>query len=144
MKSLPSALVVDTSILISALLGRSGPLFLIGRHASLLTTDRALVEAERRVALGLRRPDLLIELSVLSRQFEIAPLEGLAASLDEAETTLRDAIPSRNGSVTDTHLLALAWKTDADIWSHDRDFAGTGVASWSTLNLLRALALVQP
>jgi hypothetical protein len=33
----------------------------------------------------------------------------------------------------------LAWSTDADIWTTDRDFAGTGVATWSTPNLVRAL-----
>jgi predicted nucleic acid-binding protein len=38
-------------------------------------------------------------------------------------------------------LLALAWSLDADIWTTDRDFAGTGVASWSTPNLIRELAL---
>ena len=53
----------------------------------------------------------------------------------------RDGTPSRNGSVRDAHLLALAWDANADIWSHDRDFAGTGVATWSTLNLLRSLAI---
>jgi predicted nucleic acid-binding protein len=42
--------------------------------------------------------------------------------------------------VRDAHVLALAWSAGADIWSADRDFAGTGVASWSTLNLVRALA----
>ena len=29
---------------------------------------------------------------------------------------------------------------EADIWTIDRDFAGTGVASWSTPNLMRGLA----
>jgi hypothetical protein len=29
---------------------------------------------------------------------------------------------------------------EADVWSTDRDFAGTGVASWSTRNLMRGLA----
>jgi len=52
---------------------------------------------------------------------------------------LRDAVGSRNGSTKDAHVLALAWEVLADIWSADRDFAGTGVASWSTPNLLRAL-----
>jgi predicted nucleic acid-binding protein len=52
---------------------------------------------------------------------------------------LRNAPASRNGSVTDAHLLALAWTLDADLWSHDRDFAGTGWPSWSTSNLLTAV-----
>jgi hypothetical protein len=35
--------------------------------------------------------------------------------------------------------LALAWSVEADVWTTDRDFAGTGIASWSTPNLMRAL-----
>jgi hypothetical protein len=47
---------------------------------------------------------------------------------------------SRNGSSSDAHVLALAWLAEADIWSHDRDFAGTGWPSWSSANLRAALA----
>ena len=36
-------------------------------------------------------------------------------------------------------VLALAWSADADVWTTDRDFAGTGIATWSTANLMRAL-----
>jgi predicted nucleic acid-binding protein len=60
--------------------------------------------------------------------------------LPAAETTLRDAVASRNGSTRDAHVLALAQAADADIWTTDRDFAGAGVATWSTPNLMRALA----
>jgi predicted nucleic acid-binding protein len=67
-------------------------------------------------------------------------IEALTPLIEPAEAALRDAVPSRNGAVSDAHILALAWEIDADIWSHDRDFAGTGVASWSTINLVRALA----
>jgi len=60
--------------------------------------------------------------------------------LAEAADVLRNAVASRNGSVNDAHILALAWTYDADIWSHDRDFAGTGWPSWSSANLAAALA----
>jgi predicted nucleic acid-binding protein len=36
--------------------------------------------------------------------------------------------------------LALAWSLEADVWTTDRDFAGAGIATWSTPNLMRALA----
>lgn len=58
----------------------------------------------------------------------------------EATDTLRNAVASRNGSMSDAHILALAWTYEADIWSHDRDFAGTGWPSWSNANLAAALA----
>ncbi|MEJ0066100.1 MAG: PIN domain-containing protein [Caulobacteraceae bacterium] len=141
MRQLPSALAVDASILISALLGTSAEVvFTLADQASLLTTQRAVEEASRRTELGLRRPDLLPALDELASIIEVIPVTD-AELLAEAEVALRDATPSRNGSVRDAHLLALAWDANADIWSHDRDFCGTGVAIWSTLNLLRALAI---
>jgi hypothetical protein len=60
--------------------------------------------------------------------------------LAHAEDVLRDAVASRNGSTRDAHVLALAWSVEGDVWTADRDFAGTGVATWSTPNLLRGLA----
>jgi predicted nucleic acid-binding protein len=140
-RQLPAALAVDASILISALLGTSAEVvFALADHASLLTSERAIQEASRRTELGLRRPDLLPALDELARIVEVFPVTD-PGILAEAELALRDGTPSRNGSVRDAHLLALAWDANADIWSHDRDFAGTGVATWSTLNLLRSLAI---
>ncbi len=60
--------------------------------------------------------------------------------LAASEIALREAVASRNGSTKDAHVLALAWSLDADVWTTDRDFAGTGVATWSIPNLMRALA----
>jgi predicted nucleic acid-binding protein len=63
-----------------------------------------------------------------------------ADRLGRAAEVLRLAPASRNGSTNDAHVLALAWNLDADIWSHDRDFAGTGWPSWSSANLRASLA----
>jgi predicted nucleic acid-binding protein len=52
-------------------------------------------------------------------------------------------VANRNGSTRDAHVLALASSVDADTWTTDRDFAGTGVATWSTPNLMRRLAEVE-
>ena len=142
MSAVPGALVVDTSILISAVLGRStSVLTALGEAVALVTTERALEEAARRLALGMRRPDLLAALEALVTQIEVIQMTQLDATLALASDFLRDANQSRNGATADAHILALAWPADADVWSHDRDFAGTGVASWSTLNLVRAAAV---
>jgi predicted nucleic acid-binding protein len=142
-RRVPSVLVVDAAILITALIGRSaGALFDVGRTVRLTTTERAMIETSRRVSLGLRRPDLLAPLSALVTDFDIVPVEELEL-LEDAAANLREAVASRNGSEDDAHILALAWELDADIWSHDRDFAGTGVASWSTINLVRSLTLAE-
>jgi hypothetical protein len=68
------------------------------------------------------------------------PVAALAPLLTRCEIALRDAVASRNGSIKDAHVLALAWSVEADIWTTDRDFAGTGVGSWSTPNLMWGLA----
>ena len=110
------------------------------RAALLVTTDRVVHEARRRIALGLQRPDLLDVLDALLAEMTIVPVAALAPHLARSEAVLRDAVPSRNGSIRDAHVLALAWSVDADVWTTDRDFAGTGVATWSTANLMRGLA----
>lgn len=71
---------------------------------------------------------------------DVVAQERYGNGLSTAEHWLRNAVASRNGSTSDAHILALAWTYDADIWSHDRDFAGTGWPSWSTANLAAALA----
>jgi len=112
------------------------------RAAPLATTDRVIHEARRRIELGLKRSDLMAILDALVAEMTVVPVAALAPHLARSEIALRDAVPSRNGSIKDPHVLALAWSVEADIWTTDRDFAGTGVATWSTPNLLRALAEV--
>lgn len=141
MKAPSATLVLDAAVLISAVYGRStGVLREVQRAAVLVTTDRVVHEARRRMELGLKRPELLALLDDLAALFTIVPLAALEPLLAHSEVALRDAVPSRNGSTRDAHVLALAWSLDADIWTADRDFAGTGVATWSTPNLIRGLA----
>jgi hypothetical protein len=109
-------------------------------EATLITTDRAVEEARRRIELGLKLPHLLTVVDALVAEMRVVPVAALEQALTQCEITLREAVPSRNGSIRDAHVLALAWSVDADIWTTDRDFAGTGVATWSTPNLMRGLA----
>ncbi len=108
--------------------------------AALVTTDRVVQETRRRIELGLKQPELLTIVGLLLREMTVVPVSALEPLLAQGETVLRDAVASRNGSVRDAHVLALAWSVEGDIWTADRDFAGTGVATWSTPNLLRAIA----
>ena len=135
-----TTLVVDAAILVAAVRGRSsGALLTAAREVILVTTDRVVHEARRRIALGLKRPDLLGVLDDLTELLTIVPIAALQPIMTRCEETLRDAVPRRNGSVRDAHVLALAWSVEADVWTTDRDFAGTGVATWSTPNLMRGL-----
>jgi predicted nucleic acid-binding protein len=139
-KAVSSTLVVDAAILVSALLGRqTGAMLEAVRACRLVTTDRAVLEVSRRVELGLKRPELLSLLDAILAEMAVVPVATLGEDVRRAEIVLRDSVPSRTGSIADAHVLALSWAVDGDIWTHDRDFAGAGVASWSTANLIRAL-----
>jgi predicted nucleic acid-binding protein len=138
MKAPPSTLVLDAAVLVAAVRGRSsGAILAAAGAASLVTTDRVVHEPRRRIELGLKRPVLLEVLYGLVAEMSVVPVAALAPHLARSEMVLRDAVPSRNGSIRDAHVLALAWSVDADVWTTDRDFAGTGIATWSTANLMR-------
>ena len=137
-------LVIDANILVTAVLGRLGPDFLlrVGQTRCLVTTPEAEREA-RRVLLDprLKRPATD---PVAEAAFAIAAVQATEYYEElkaDAGRCLTEAVASANGSAADAHVLALAWAADADIWSHDRGFGGTGWPSWSTRNLRRALGL---
>jgi predicted nucleic acid-binding protein len=107
---------------------------------ALVTSTRAREEANG-VAQGLGAKASLAA-DVLSDLFQfiiVVEEQDYAVHLEPAAEVLRTAVASRNGSVKDAHILALAWAVDGDIWSHDRDFAGTGWPSWSSANLRACL-----
>ena len=139
-RGVPAALVVDANILVAAVLGSTtgAHLDLIAGRRSLIISEVAFDEANR--VIGYIRPN---DLSVLESLLDLLTIIAREDVADEdraaAEMALRNSPASRNGSVADAHLLALAWTLDADLWSHDGDFAGTGWPSWSTPNLLAAV-----
>ncbi len=98
MKAPASALVVDAAILIAAARGRSsGAILAAARAAALVTTDRAVAEARRRIDLGLKRPELHPIVDALIAEMTVVPVAALSALLPQAEIALTDAVASRNG-----------------------------------------------
>ena len=127
MKAPSSTLVIDAAVLVAAARGRSsGAVLAAARAARLVTTDRVVHEARRRIELGLKRPELLGIVDALIAEMTVVPVAALASVLSRSEVALRDAVSSRNGSIRDAHVLALAWSVEADVWTADRDFAGVG------------------
>ena len=108
-------------------------------NPTLVTTDRKVEEGRRRIELGLKAPELLPVLDDIVAPLLVVPLAELEPLMPDAEAALRDAAPGGNRSSRDAHVLALARCTGADLRASDRNFAGTGVASWSTRNLVRAM-----
>lgn len=143
MREPSETLVVDANIVLSAVLGfRSRPLLerTSARRALVISSEASL---EVRHVLSRLDPDasVLIEIAdEILEAIEVVETARYDDNLTSAERSLRQAVASRNGSVNDAHVLALAWTYDADIWSHDRDFAGAGWPSWSSANLAAALA----
>ena len=136
-------LVVDAAILVAAARGRSsGAILAAAQTAALVTTDRAVAEAQsahrsRTEAAGIA-PDARCARRRDDRRS--CRRSGGVAAATRGDRAPRRCRKNRNGSIADTHVLALAWSIDADVWTTDRDFAGTGVASWSTPNLICGLA----
>ena len=140
----PSAdLIVDANIVLGLVLGARGRSTWrqAQAHHRLLMSVEAVTEVmmvashmQDRQPAAVKRAEELIEL------LHIPSADRYEALLDAARIMLRNAPASRNGRDKDAHILALAWSCDADIWSHDRDFAGAGWPSWSSANLAAALA----
>jgi predicted nucleic acid-binding protein len=135
-------LVVDANVILSALLGRVTHRHLrkVNEARDLCTTrhafDEALTVLDRIGATSDQRKAA----GTLFKWLPVAPTADYETLMEEAAASLSRAPASRTGSTADAHILALAWTLDADIWSHDRDFAGTGWPSWSSANLIDELA----
>lgn len=137
------ALVIDANVVLSAVLGfRSRPLLeLASTRRALIISVQASLEVKHVLSrLAPDEPALMEIADEILGSIDVVAQERYENGLSTAEHWLRNAVASRNGSTSDAHILALAWTYDADIWSHDRDFAGTGWPSWSTANLAAALA----
>ena len=96
MRAPSPTLVLDAAILVSAAFGRSSAAILRAANAlAMVTTERVVQEARRRVELGSKRPDLLPILDALLEEVTVVSLETLVVLLHESETLLRDAAASR-------------------------------------------------
>jgi predicted nucleic acid-binding protein len=140
----PSAtLVVDTNIIVGAILSaRRRPIWaLANARRRLLISIEGVAEVMSVISyVRDRLPYALEDAAALLELLDAPSADRYKHLLVDAADALRNAVASRNGSASDAHVLALAWTYDADIWSHDRDFAGTGWPSWSSANLAAALA----
>ncbi|MCF4127069.1 PIN domain-containing protein [Methylobacterium sp. SyP6R] len=135
-------IVVGTNIILGVILGRrSRPAFETVQVCRKLVTSARAVDEVRGVLRDLpgARGETIAQAETLLSSLTVIEAYAYDEQLPEAARVLSQAVASRNGSTSDAHLLACAWLLDADIWSHDRDFAGTGWPSWSNANLLRAL-----
>ena len=131
-------ILLDANILVSAIIG--------------VQTKRVLAAAiERGVTLGIPEPQILESLLVLTEKLGLSAektqvaLEAITAVVTPLgrefygakEEAARQRLHARAQS--DWPVLAAALTINGGIWSHDRDFFGTGVAVWSSRNLKYAV-----
>lgn len=120
-------IVIDSNVVVSAVLGRSIPLFdYVVQHCAAIVPARVLEETtkileSRRYAEGHRRVDL----GAIFAPTTIAPAE-ISFEHEAAAKWLLG--PGRD---KDWPILATAMALAAPIWTKDRDFLGTGIATWS-------------
>lgn len=138
-------LVVDTSVLVGELLRAAGRDRLGDDRLELFLPERmwneTRVELPRRItAFGRRRhldktaTDALAVACIEAVEANVVVLDEsiYAAVEDEAlSRTLRDP--------ADWPVVASALVLSADIWTNDKDFLGTGIATWTTDTLRRWL-----
>ena len=133
---LQAAIVLDANILIRYSLGRRvGPL--MAAHAArvnFLAPDTAFVEARRNLpAILASRVDSDAEaqaaLEALNAAFDVVTSIPLS-SYDVMRLSALARIRSRDPD--DWPVIACALLLTCPIWTEDRDFFGTGVATWTT------------
>lgn len=126
-------LIVDTNILLGAVLGKSLPLLadIAARDAVLLVPARMMMEARSIVADKERVPAVGAFERLLQAESMVTVLE--AMHYEHQEMAARARLTSAGQK--DWPLLAAALALDAPVWSNDKHLWGTGVAVWVTRNI---------
>jgi predicted nucleic acid-binding protein len=129
------AIVLDANILLRAVLGARVPTLLsaFGHQVTFLTPDVAFDDVREHLPSVLTKrgqmsalPAALIKLAALGRAVQV---------VDQAEyASMRQAAMVRVGQrdPDDWPIMACALLLNCPIWTEDRDFFGTGVATWTT------------
>ena len=136
-------LVVDANILVSELLRERGRRLVADERLELFIATKVLEEAlhelEKRIGYIARRTDASVEqLATLLTLATAAASENLCVlEPDHYQAFEQEAQRRMPRDVDDWHSVALS--LDAAIWTQDKDFLGCGIATWTTVTLLRQL-----
>ncbi|MDR2973150.1 MAG: hypothetical protein LBV00_00340 [Propionibacteriaceae bacterium] len=128
------SLVLDANILIRAVLGKNatGLLTTYSNAMSMTTPLYAYAEAERNLPSILARRGAETRDDVFSA---LDDLKSLVTPIDESDyEPWRDEALARINRCDpdDWPILAATLAIDCPIWTEDKDFFGTGVATWTT------------
>ncbi|ETW93854.1 MAG: hypothetical protein ETSY1_37425 [Candidatus Entotheonella factor] len=130
-------IVLDANILVRGVLGERVPDLLerYHHHVRFYTPSQCFSEAREHLPAILNRRsqvDLGVTLQALNA------LHAIVQSVNESDYAAFEAEAKRRISerdVDDWPLIAIAMALDCPIWTEDRDFFGTGIATWRTRNV---------
>lgn len=128
-------LAVDANPLLSAIIGGNARnIFLSATDTMFYTTIFNFKEVEKYIPVfakkrGIPPEDLYMALSLLP--IIVCNERSYHSGLARAFKLIGKKDPD------DAHLLALSLKLNCPIWSNDKDFAGSGITIYSTIELLK-------
>ena len=144
MGALARPLVLDANILVRAALGPRAR-GIVERYAADmgLFVPAFCVDEAREHLPGIVRKrgwdaaPIMVALDAALEMLQVVDASMYADTMDEALARLGNRDPD------DAHVLALALTLACPIWTEDRDFFGTGVATWTSAQVERYFALPQ-
>lgn len=131
----PRAIVLDANVLMRGVLGRKVDRLIdqFAPSVTFLAPDVAFDDVREHLAAVLTKRDELHALQACLDKLEA--LQRLVRVVDESEyLSMKPAALERIGrrDPDDWPILACALQLKCPIWTEDRDFFGTGVATWTT------------
>lgn len=135
--SIAKKVVVDANILLRAVFGRQvrGLLKAYENSVEFYAPDICFADAKRHIPTisAHRGVDPALAEPVLSQMLS-GLVQVVECSLyEEFEQRARERIASRD--VDDWPVVATALLLDAPIWTEDRDFFGSGIATWTSAKI---------
>lgn len=131
----PRTIVLDANVLMRAVLGRrvSGLLETFAAQVTFLAPEMAFDDVREHLAAVLSKRG---ELGALQPALDkLTVLRSVVQSVDHTEyEAMKSAALARIGprDPDDWPILACALLLNCPVWTEDRDFFGTGVATWTT------------
>lgn len=127
-------IVLDANILVRGVLGVQVPDLLDRYHLNVLfyTPSQCFSDARNHLPAILSRRSQVEAEQVLSA---LDALHAIVQSVDETAYAMFEAEATPRiieQDLNDWPLIALALALDCPLWTEDRDFFGTGIATWRT------------
>lgn len=131
----PRTIVLDANVLMRAVLGRrvSGLLETFAAQVTFLAPEMAFDDVREHLAAVLSKRGELVALQPALDK--LTALRSVVQSVDHAEyEVMKSSALARIGprDPDDWPILACALLLNCPVWTEDRDFFGTGVATWTT------------